>query len=73
MNPLDLIDGFEKAIKIGKAIHDRYKIYTHADSDLKQLDSHIRTCLFVLDGFEIFIRIAFERVNESTSKTWSST
>jgi hypothetical protein len=39
-------------IELGKHIRERYKIYTHAGSDLGRLDSQLISSLFVLETFK---------------------
>ncbi|KAJ3761246.1 hypothetical protein EV360DRAFT_80416 [Lentinula raphanica] len=56
MNPLDIIDAAEKTVELGKALHKRYNTYIHANDDLKSLDNHLQTDLFVLQAFQNFIQ-----------------
>jgi len=52
---IDPIEIISVAIKVGRAIHERYRTYKHAAVDLQRLDGHLGGSLFVLETFQEFI------------------
>jgi len=54
-SPMDAIDAIMKLIELGKEIRSRYKIYAHANEDLKVLDGRLGGSIFVLEIFQKII------------------
>lgn len=46
------IEAITTLVKIGQEIRERYKIYTHAEADLGELDGRLRASLLVLGVFQ---------------------
>ncbi|KAL0563801.1 hypothetical protein V5O48_018263 [Marasmius crinis-equi] len=51
-SPPDPIETIINLVKLGQEIRERYKIYTHAEADLGELDSRLRASLLVLEVFQ---------------------
>lgn len=55
-SPLDALEGIFKIIKLGNELRERYKVYAHAEDDLRELDSRLRVSLLVLEVFRKVIQ-----------------
>lgn len=51
-----IINSIITLIKLGEQIREKYQIYTNADQNLIELDSRLRSSLFVMGVFENVIR-----------------